>query len=62
MAKFVMRLKFDRHGHSETAHRRFIEQMLEQVKVEIGRGHAEHGDIFVPPHTVIGSWQIEEDF
>ena len=61
MAKFKMKLDFDRHTHSPAAHRAFVATALDQVKLEIGRGHADHGDITVPPHIVIGSWDFSDD-
>ncbi len=59
-------IEFDIHHHSPTAHRRFIEAALDQVKTAVGRGHDDEGEIVTPAigaasRAVIGSWAIVED-
>jgi hypothetical protein len=65
MAKFTVTFDVDLHDHSATAHRRFVEQILDQVKLDFGRGHDDEGEIVTPAigavsRAVIGSWEFVE--
>jgi hypothetical protein len=63
MAKFKVEFDVEMHDHSAAAHLRFIENALDQVKLAVGRGHDNAGEITVPADSVgdpraIGSWAL----
>ena len=65
MAKFRCEFDVDMHDHSPSAHHRFIENTLDQVKLAVGRGHDDEGEIVTPAvgtsqRAVIGSWAVTE--
>ena len=66
MAQFTMTLDLEIHDHSPSAHRRFIESMLAQVSLAVGRGVDTEGEITTPAigavrEAVVGSWKITEE-
>jgi hypothetical protein len=66
MPKFRLEFEVDMHDHSPSAHHRFIENTLDQVKLAVGRGHDDEGEIVSPAvgaasRAVIGTWALTEE-